>query len=120
MLVVDAANVIGSRPDGWWRDRAGAADRFVDRVRRAVDDGRIDAPVTIVLEGRSRAGVEEGHFGDVEIVHAPGEGDDTIVAVAARHERPTVVTADRGLAARVRAAGGDVVGPTWLLDRLPA
>ena len=24
-LVVDVANVLGSRPDGWWRDRAGAA-----------------------------------------------------------------------------------------------
>lgn len=119
MLVVDAANVIGSRPDGWWRDRAGAAARFVDRVRQAVDDGHVDAPVTVVLEGRSRLGVDAGHSGNVEVVHAQGEGDDTIAAVAARCERPTVVTADRGLADRVRAAGGDVIGPTWLLDRLP-
>ncbi len=54
----------------------------------------------------------------VAVVHAPGEGDDTIAAIAATHHEAVVVTADRGLAERVRAAGGAVVGPTWLLDRL--
>ena len=54
----------------------------------------------------------------VKVVHAPGEGDDTIAAIAEAHHGVTVVTADRQLAARVRAAGGEVVGPSWLLDRL--
>jgi rRNA-processing protein FCF1 len=54
----------------------------------------------------------------VEVVHAPGEGDDTIAAIAASHADVIVVTADRQLAARVRAAHGKVVGPSWLLDRL--
>jgi rRNA-processing protein FCF1 len=58
-----------------------------------------------------------------EVVHAPGEGDDTIVDIAgvaaAGQAKVTVVTADRGLAERVRARGAEVVGPTWLLDRLP-
>lgn len=120
MLVIDAANVIGSRPDGWWRDRPGAARRFTAQVSAAVDAGTLDPPVTVVLEGRAREGVGEGFEGGVEIVHAAGEGDDTIAAVAQANAEPGVfvVTADRELARRVRAVGADVVGPNWLLDRL--
>lgn len=118
MLVVDAANVIGSRPTGWWRDRAGATQQFVDRLRATVEAGGLDPPVTVVVEGRARAGAEQGDAGGVAVVHAPGEGDDTIAAVAEAHDRAVVVTADRGLADRVRATGGDVVGPSWLLDQL--
>ena len=134
MLIVDAANVVGSRPDGWWRDRAGAAGRLVDAVRAAVDAGRLPAPVVVVLEGAARAGVAAGDDGGVRIVHAPGEGDDTLAALAAASSgfagaagaadaadaagAVTVVTADRALAARVREAGADVVGPRWLLDRV--
>jgi len=118
MLVIDAANVIGSRPTGWWRDRPGAARRFTERVRASVAAGRLDPPVTIVLEGQARAGADEAIVDGVEVVHAPGEGDDTMAALAEAHPGATVVTADRGLAERVRAAGGEVVGPSWLLDRL--
>jgi len=118
VLVVDAANVIGSRPDGWWRDRPGAAGRFVDQVRAAVEAGRLDRPVTVVLEGRSRAGAAESDTAGLAVVHAPGEGDDAIAALAGIGV--TVVTADQGLAELVRAAGGAVVGPRWLLDRLTA
>ena len=82
MLIVDAANVIGSRPDGWWRDRPGAARRFVDRVRAAADDGRIDAPVTVVLEGQARSGAAVGEAAGVTVVHAAGSGDDAIVDLA--------------------------------------
>ena len=118
MLVIDAANVIGSRPTGWWRDRPGAARQFTERVRTSVGQGALDPPVTIVLEGQARAGVAAGEVAGIAVVHAPGDGDDTIAAIAADHPGSTVVTADRGLAARVRAAGATVVGPTWLLDRL--
>ncbi len=118
MLVIDAANVIGSRPTGWWRDRPGAARTFTERVRAAVATGGLEPPVTIVLEGRSRAGAEEAEADGVAVVHAPGEGDDTIVDVAGADPGATVVTADRELARRVRAVGADVVGPNWLLDRL--
>ncbi|MCD9623923.1 hypothetical protein [Rhabdothermincola salaria] len=119
MLVIDAANVIGSRPDGWWRDRPGAARTFTDRVRAGVADGLLDPPVTIVLEGQSRRGVTEDDLDGVTVVHAPGEGDDTIAAVAeASHHGAIVVTADRALAERVRTTGADVVGPGWLLQRL--
>ena len=118
MLVIDAANVIGSRPTGWWRDRQGAARQFTERVRATVAAGPLDPPVTLVLEGRARAGADEADVDGVAVVHAPGEGDDTIAAIAEAHPPAIVVTADRQLAARVRAAGGEVFGPSWLLDQL--
>ena len=118
MLVIDAANVIGSRPTGWWRDRPGAAQRFTEQVRATVTVGALEPPVSVVLEGQFRRGAAEADIDGVVVVHAPGEGDDTIAAVAAAHDDAVVVTADRGLADRVRAAGGTVVGPNWLLDRL--
>ena len=118
MLVIDAANVIGSRPTGWWRDRPGAARRFTGQVRATVTAGGLDPPVTVVLEGQSRQGVDESDLDGVTVVHAPGEGDDTIAAIAATHRGAVVVTADRGLAERVRGAEATVVGPSWLLDRL--
>jgi len=118
MLVIDAANVIGSRPTGWWRDRPGATRRFTERVRAAVTAGKLDLPVTLVLEGQARTGADEADVDGVAVVHAPGEGDDTIAAIAETHCDVVVVTADRGLAERVRAANGKVVGPSWLLDQL--
>jgi uncharacterized protein YaiI (UPF0178 family) len=118
MLVIDVANVIGSRPTGWWRDRPGATRQFVERVRATVTAGRLDPPVTLVLEGQGRAGADEADVDGVEVVHAAGDGDDTIAAIAEAHCDVTVVTADRELADRVRAADAEVVGPRWLLDQL--
>jgi hypothetical protein len=119
VLIVDAANVIGSRPTGWWRDRAGAAQRFVEQVRASARGGRLEAPVVVVLEGQARRGVEESDADGVRVVHARGEGDDTIAVIAADHRGDAlVVTADRALTDRVRAGGGDVRGPRWLLERL--
>ena len=131
VLVVDGANVVGSRPDGWWRDRPGAAARLHARLvatdglvatgGAAASDGR-GARVVLVLEGTARAGVPEGRSGAVEVVHATGEGDDRIVAEAAAAAGDggvvTVVTADRGLIDRVAAVGAQVLGPGRLLDRL--
>ena len=118
MLVIDAANVVGSRPTGWWRDRPGAARRFTEQVRAAVVTGRLDSPVTVVLEGQARRGADESNVDGVAVVHAPGEGDDTIAALATIHDDVVVVTSDRGLSERVRAVDATVVGPSWLLDRL--
>ena len=72
----------------------------------------------IVVEGRARAGADEADVDGVEVVHAPGEGDDTIAAIAESDRDVVVVTADRELARRVRAADAEVVGPSWLLDQL--
>ncbi|MFC0527850.1 hypothetical protein [Phytohabitans kaempferiae] len=114
LVVVDGANVVGSRPDGWWRDRAGAAARLRDALVPLAAEGLPDLPppleVVLVLEGRARD--VEGVDG-VRVVAAPGSGDDTIVDVvaAARPRRTVVVTADRGLRERVRGLGAEVVGP---------
>jgi lipoprotein-anchoring transpeptidase ErfK/SrfK len=119
VLVVDAANVVGSRPDGWWRDRPGAAARL-HATLGAAGVGE----VVLVLEGRARAGVPEQDVAGVRVVHANGFGDDRVVeeASALTHSgrRVTVVTADRELVERVTALGGDVIGPRTLLDRLDA
>lgn len=119
VLVVDAANVVGSRPDGWWRDRPGAATR----LHAALVAART-GEVVLVLEGRARAGVPEQDGDAVRVVHAEGSGDDRVVEEAAalvEGGRPvTVVTADRGLVERVTALGAEVVGPRTLLDRLDA
>jgi hypothetical protein len=130
VLVIDAANVIGSRPTGWWRDRAGAARTFVGQVRAAAQAGRIAQPVVVVLEGRARSGVPAGLTDGVRVRHAPGSGDDALVEAVqdardndardndARDNKVTLVTADRELRQRAEALGADVVGPSWLLDRL--
>ncbi len=134
MLVVDAANVIGARPSGWWRDRPGAARLLVARLRTAVAASRLPGPVIVVLEGAARRGAPEGFHDGVRVVHAPGSGDDAIVQIAAEQGGPLdraseeatpheqapvmVVTADRGLRRRVIDLGAQVTGPTWLLERL--
>jgi hypothetical protein len=115
VLLVDAANVVGSRPDGWWRDRAGAARKLVERLRAST----IERPIVVVLEGKAKGGVTAGDVDGVRVVHAPREGDDTLVTVASDTDGPVrLVTADRELSARAREVGADVVGPSWLLDQL--
>ncbi|MEV0526385.1 NTP pyrophosphohydrolase [Streptomyces sp. NPDC050439] len=119
LLVVDAANVVGSVPDGWWRDRHGAAERLRDRLVAYADEGIAGHPgpldVVLVVEGAAR-GVEsvEG----VRVVPAPGSGDDRIVELAAEAEgRPcVVVTADRELRRRVGETGAESVGPRTVRD----
>lgn len=132
VLVVDAANVIGSRPDGWWRDRPGAVARLRDQLA-ARSDGwpatllGADTPsglrtfpgVVLVVEGAAR---DVAAVPGVEVVRAPGSGDDALVdTVAARvgEQRPVrVVTADRELRRRVESLGAAVLGPRALLDQL--
>ncbi|GAA2041554.1 hypothetical protein GCM10009819_29380 [Agromyces tropicus] len=146
VVVVDVANVMGSRPDGWWRDRAGAATRLLERMPRLVGrtvvgpareaaDGRTDgsagghadepadgaltiARVVAVLEGQAKAAAEPA---GIEVVRAPADGDAAIVDVAAglasAGERLLVVTADRGLRARL-PRDARVAGPGWVNDLL--
>jgi hypothetical protein len=119
VLLIDAANVIGSRPTGWWRDRAGAARGFVERVRAAAGSGRLDQPVVVVLEGKARSGIEPGSTEGATVIHAPGSGDDTLIDVISKaSDQVTLVTADRALRGRAEALGAEVVGPRWLTDRL--
>jgi hypothetical protein len=117
ILVVDGANVVGSRPDGWWRDREAAARR----LHRALLEADLEFDrVVLVLEGRARFEGEAGTTSSrVVIVNASGSGDDAVVAQVAAADVPAVVvTSDRGLRSRVEEAGGDCVGPSWLLEKL--
>jgi hypothetical protein len=104
-LVVDAANVVGSRPDGWWRDRAGAARRLAGSivavlVARPEDlverlDGTVPTSAETAGSDLAEAAVQvhlvlEGAAGDVDdlpthplldVVRAPADGDSAIVAL---------------------------------------
>ena len=118
VLVVDGANVVGSVPDGWWKDRAAAARRLHADLAAA----RLPYDVVeLVLEGQARPGVPEGLAGGVTTVHAPGEGDDEIVARASLHagsdQEVTVATADRGLVDRLTPLGAAIVGPRSVRPR---
>lgn len=118
-LVVDAANVVGARPDGWWKDRAGAAQRLHEQL--LVADVGFEF-VVLVLEGQAKGGVRAGRDAHVRTVHAARDGDRTIVEEARRAvergHRTVVVTADRALDARVHGVGATTLSPTWLLSQL--
>jgi len=114
-IIVDGTNVIGSRPDGWWRDRAGAQDRLVAALQERAD--RTGERIAVVLDGRPRPDLAEGVHGRVLVAWARRSGrdaaDDRIVEEVARDPAPaglTVVTSDRTLADRVRALGATVEG----------
>jgi hypothetical protein len=122
ILVVDVANVMGSRPDGWWKDRAGAAERLLALLPGLV--GRTVAGpggepllldrIVAVVEGQAKSAAAPA---GIEVVGAPADGDSAIAATAdesdAAGEHVLVVTADRGLRARL-PADALVAGPGWL------
>jgi len=130
VVVVDAANVVGAVPDGWWRDRAGAAGRLLSGLAalatRGVDAAQLGLAEDVwfpefhvVLEGAARDAADAD---GIRLVRAPGHGDDAIVAEAERlvaaGRAVTVVTSDRALAARVEHAGARVRSVSWLRDQL--
>jgi 8-oxo-dGTP diphosphatase len=133
-IVVDVANVMGSRPDGWWRDRAAAAVRLHAELAalaaastalaasgRPILPGETDPPqFVMVLEGAARTAAARVNAAEgVRVVQADGSGDDAIVALVRELPgRRVVVTADRELRRRCEAAGAEVRGPGWLLDLL--
>lgn len=133
-LLVDVANVMGSRPDGWWRDRLGAATRVVEElaalpqtVRQLGSSWWSVREVVAVVEGAARAassGPAASSTSGVSVVAADGSGDDALVAQAAslaRTGRSTLlVTADRELRQRVESHGATSVGPAHLLHALEA
>ncbi|WP_286251130.1 NTP pyrophosphohydrolase [Streptomyces graminofaciens] len=118
LVIIDAANVIGSVPDGWWRDRLGAAERLRDRLARDGVPGRSDPlELVLVVEGAAR-GLES--VPGVRVDTALGSGDDRIVELVADTEegRPClVVTADRELRRRVGELGAEVAGPRTVHGR---
>jgi 8-oxo-dGTP pyrophosphatase MutT (NUDIX family) len=136
-VIVDGANVMGSRADGWWHDRAGAMTRLHGELAALAADGLARLPdggvgvaldrwypqFVLVVEGKARAVLArvpgEVDGGAVRVVAAPAEGDDTIADLAGRLPgRRFVVTADRELRRRCEAAGAVVTGPRWLTAQL--
>jgi predicted RNA-binding protein with PIN domain len=122
--IVDAMNVIGTRPDGWWKDRQGARVRLVEQLERwASADTHL---VIVVFEQPTSPPI---HSSAIEIHHAPkaaaNSADDEIVRLVCANDRPgeiTVVTSDAVLADRVRRAGASVCPAARfrsLIDPLP-
>jgi predicted RNA-binding protein with PIN domain len=117
-------NVIGTRPDGWWRDRTGAMARLVLDLD-AWASARPGDAVAVVFDGRPRElGTPPTPPALVDVAFAPGgrnAADDEIARRVADDEDPaslTVVTSDRELVARVRAAGAAVEGARAFRARL--
>lgn len=131
-VVVDGANVVGSRPDGWWRDRPGAARRLAAQLIAVLATDPVplaglggtppDGPVLVhlVLEGDARR-ADVPIDPALHVVRAPADGDATIVELATTLSpaRVVVVTADQGLRRRVQRVGAVVVGPRVLRALLP-
>jgi predicted RNA-binding protein with PIN domain len=123
-LVVDGMNVIGSRPDGWWRDRTAAVHRLLLRLQAYAASESVE--VTLVLDGWSSPGLPQGEQDGVRVLFARDAGldsaDDRIVALL--HEGSCapveVVTSDRALQQRVRKLGASVGSPRTLLRQFDA
>ena len=119
--LVDASNVIGSVPDGWWKDRTAATKRLLDAIR-AYSELSGDELV-VVLDAGPRELV--GEAGNVTVVLAPRRGrdaaDEEIVRLLSEAPDPAgmhVATSDRALAEQVRALGADVEGARAFRRRL--
>ncbi|MEX2245810.1 MAG: NYN domain-containing protein [Dehalococcoidia bacterium] len=122
-LVVDAMNVIGSRPDGWWRNRDAAVRRLVERLQSLAPAEA--SQLTVVVDGRPLPDLPEGLHGAVQVLYAsrPGRNaaDDRIMEFVEEHPDAgslLVVTSDGDLSRRASACGAEVHGATWLLERL--
>jgi predicted RNA-binding protein with PIN domain len=118
--LVDASNVIGSRPDGWWRDREGATERLLDALR-AFAEGEDEVVVVLDTGPAEWAGRSDGF----EVAIAPRRGRDAADDEIARRLEADddagsvrVVTSDVALAARARSAGASVVGAGEFRRRL--
>jgi predicted RNA-binding protein with PIN domain len=117
--LVDGMNVIGSRPDGWWRDRKAAMERLSESLGAfAAETGE---PLTVVFDG----GPFDLSARGIQIAFATTKGPDAadrdiarLVQQDADPQSITVVTSDRDLAERVRAAGASVLGASQFRRRL--
>jgi predicted RNA-binding protein with PIN domain len=121
-LIVDGMNVLGSRPDGWWRDRPAAMERLTRRLEALAAAG---VEVTVVFDGRPHRRVEAAS-GGVAVGFAPGGPDAADREIVARlradpaPESIVVATSDRRLRSAVKAAGASSVAAGELLRRLEA
>lgn len=118
--IIDGMNVIGSRPDGWWKDRGGAMVALVGSLERWAGE-RGDA-VTVVFERPPRTAIA---CSAVEVAYAPraapNSADDEIVRRVRADPQPgdiRVVTSDKGLSGRLAALGASVQSAAAFRDML--
>jgi predicted RNA-binding protein with PIN domain len=123
-FIVDGMNVIGTQPDGWWRDRAAARRRLVELLAPLNEDG---TGVTVVFDGRPTPGEEaQAEVKGVHIAFAPGgpnAADDAIVDMVRTLVRPAetiIVSSDRALVECVRQLGSGVESAKSFRERLSA
>ena len=120
LWLIDGMNVIGTRPDGWWRDRDAAMLRLVDMLERwAAAEGE---DVAVVFERKPSPPIRSTV---IQVLHAPrpkaNAADDEIVRLLRTQANPSgvrVVTSDRWLADQVWAAGASVEGSESFRTRL--
>ena len=123
-VLVDGNNVMGSRPDGWWRNRAEAAERLVAEIAPLAR--RHGGAWTIVFDGPAPPAMGPPHerLAVVHTGHARRDGaDDRIVELVGALRNPVaalVYTSDSALRARVHALGAEVAGARALLDAIAA
>jgi predicted RNA-binding protein with PIN domain len=118
--LVDGMNVIGTRPDKWWKDRDAAMLKLVDQLERwAAAEGE---DVTVVFERQPSPPIRSTV---IEVAHAPkpkaNAGDDEIIRRLKADDEPhavRVVTSDRGLSERAYAVGGTVEGADSFRGRI--
>lgn len=118
--LIDGMNVIGTRPDRWWRDRDGAMLKLVDQLERwAASEGE---DVTVVFERQPSPPIRSTV---IEVQHAPrpkaNAADDEIVRLLELDSEPQgvrVVTSDRALSERAHAAGATVEGSDSFRSRI--
>jgi predicted RNA-binding protein with PIN domain len=118
--LIDGMNVIGTRPDAWWKDRDAAMLRLVDRLERwAAAEGE---DVTVVFERPPSPPIRSSV---IEVAHAPkpkaNAADDEIVRRLRAEPQPSsviVVTSDRWLSDRASAEGAAVVGADSFRSRI--
>lgn len=119
-MLVDVANVMGARPDGWWRDRLAGAQRVIDALELIVGQpvgpsGELVSLIEPVLEGGGR-GATAQH--PAVLCVAAATADEFIAEAAMAGD--VVVSADRELRERVERSGALTVGPGWLWGLLDA
>jgi predicted RNA-binding protein with PIN domain len=121
LLIVDGMNVLGSRPDGWWRDRPAAMERLTRRLDAFAQ--REARAVAVVWDGREHQRVLRAGKA-VAVSFAPGgpdAADREIVRMIRADEHPGRITAassDRRLRNSIKAAGATGIGAGELLRML--
>lgn len=120
MILVDGMNLIGSRPDGWWKDRTKAMRLLAWELRAYAEE--IDEELTVVFDGRPIDELLRGH--GIEVQFAPGgtnAADRRIERLVDDHPAPKsirVITSDKALARTVEAGGARVIGSGEFRSRL--